>query len=93
VYNITPPLHRWLKTITRGNIRRKRHEPIPPEALDKPFGSPPEEYRSRCAVCSAEMLVNEAIMAVAIGTANFHGEYTGEMSRLGCLARNGETLE
>ena len=25
-------------------MRRKRHEPILPEALDEPFGPPPEEY-------------------------------------------------
>ena len=25
-------------------MRRKHHKPIPPEALDEPFGPPPERY-------------------------------------------------
>ena len=54
-------------------MRRKRHEPIPPEALDEPFGPPPEEYRYRCPVCGEEMLVNEAIIDVAVGAAKFRG--------------------
>jgi len=41
-------------------MRRKRHEPLPPAALDEPFGPPPEEYRCRCPVCGEEMWVNEA---------------------------------
>ena len=45
-----------------GNMRRKRHEPLPPAALDEPFGPPPEEYLYRCPACGEEMLVNEAIM-------------------------------
>src|SRR5215211_5493316 len=56
-------------------MRRKRHEPLPPEALDEPFGPPPEEYRYRCPVCGEEMLVNEAIIDVAVGAAKFRGEY------------------
>ena len=44
------------------NMRRKRHEPLPPEALDEPFGPPPEEYLYRCPVCREEMLVNEAFI-------------------------------
>jgi hypothetical protein len=50
--------------------------------LDEPFGPPPEEYRERCPVGRAEMLVNEAIMDVAIGMAKVHGEYTGGMPTL-----------
>jgi len=53
-------------------MRRKRHEPIPQVDLDEPFG-PPEEYLYRCPVCSEEMLVNEAIIDVAISAAKFHG--------------------
>src|SRR5215831_17979532 len=50
-------------------MRRQRHEPLPPEALDEPFGPPPEEYRYRCSVCGEVMLVHEAIIDVAIGAA------------------------
>jgi hypothetical protein len=39
------------------------------------------------------MLVNEAIIDVAIGTAKFRGAYTGGMSTLGCPGCNGETME
>ena len=74
-------------------MRRKRHEPILPEALDEPFGPPPEEYRYRCPVCREEMLVKEAIMDVAIGAATFRGEYTGGMPLIGCPGCNGETME
>jgi hypothetical protein len=76
-----------------GNMRRKRHEPIPPEGLDVPFGPPPEEYLYRCPVCNEEMLVNEAIIDVAIGAAKFRGEYQGGMPTLGCPGCNGETME
>ena len=38
-------------------MRRKRHEPLPPEVLDEPFGPPQEEYLYRCPVCDEEMLV------------------------------------
>ena len=71
---------------------RKRHEPIPPDALDEPFGPPPEEYLYRCLVCEEEMLVNEAIIDVAIGAAKFRREYTGGMPVLGCPGCNGETM-
>jgi hypothetical protein len=74
-------------------MRRKGHEPRPPEALDEPFGPPPEPSRYRCPVCGAEMLVKEAIMDVAIGAAKFRGDYTGGMPTLGCPGCNGETME
>ena len=74
-------------------MRRKRHEPRPLVALDEPFGPPPEESRYRCRVCSEEMLVNEAIIAVAIGAAKCCGEYIGGMPRLECPGCNGETME
>ena len=74
-------------------MRRKRHAPRPPEALDEPFGPLPEEYLYRCPVCREEMLVNEAIIDVAIGAAKFRGEYTGGMHTLGCPGCNGETME
>lgn len=54
-------------------MRRKRHEPILPIALDAPFGPPPEEYCSRCPVYGEAMLVNEAIIDVAIGVPNSAG--------------------
>jgi len=47
----------------------------------------------RCPVCGEEMLVNEAIIDVAIGAAKFRGEYTGGMPTLGCPGCNGETME
>lgn len=72
---------------------RKRHEPIPPAGLDGPFGPSPEEYRYRCAVCGEEMLVNEALIDVAIGMAKFRGEYAGGMPTIGCPGCNGETME
>jgi hypothetical protein len=65
-----------------GNRRCKRPEPLPQASLDEPFGPPPEEYLERCPVGRAEMLVNEAIMDVAIGMAKVHGEYTGGMPTL-----------
>ena len=74
-------------------MRRKRHEPLLPEALDEPFGPPLEEYRYHCPVCGEEMLVNEASIDGAIGAAKFRGEYTGEMPILGCPGCNGETME
>ena len=74
-------------------MRRKRHEPLPPEALDEPFGPPPEEYLYRCPACGDEMLVNEAIIDVAIGAAKFRGDYSGGMLTLGCPGCNGENME
>ena len=41
-------------------MRRKRHAPTLSEALDEPFGRPPEEYLYCCPVCGEDMLVNEA---------------------------------
>ena len=73
-------------------MRPKRHEPVPLEDLDIPFGPPPEEYLYRCGICSEEMLVNEAIIDVAIGAAKFRGEYTGGMPIIGCPRCNGETM-
>jgi hypothetical protein len=65
------------KQYGEGSMRRKHREPLPQEGLDEPFGPPPEEYLYRCPVCGEEMLVNEAIIDVAIGVAKFRGEYTG----------------
>lgn len=74
-------------------MRRKRHEPLPRESVDEPFGPPPAEYLYRCSVCGAERLVNAAIMDVAVGAATFRGEYTGGMPTIGCPGCNGETME
>jgi hypothetical protein len=38
------------------------------------------------------MRVNEAIIDVAIGAAQFRGEYTGGMPTLGCPGCNGGTM-
>jgi hypothetical protein len=75
------------------NRRRKRHAPLLQAGRDIPFGPPPEEYRYRCPVCGEEMLVNEAIIDVAIGTATFRGEYTDGMPTIGCPGCNGATME
>jgi hypothetical protein len=73
-------------------MRRKRHAPTLSEALDEPFGPPPAEFLYRCPVCGEEMLVNEAIIAVAVGAAKFRGDYTGGMPTIGCPGCNGETM-
>ena len=39
------------------------------------------------------MLVNEAIIDVAIGAAKFRGDYQGGMPTIGCPGCNGETME
>jgi len=41
--------------LREGSMRRKRHEPIPPQDLDKPFGPPPIEYLYRCSSCGELM--------------------------------------
>ena len=69
------------------------NERQPREGIDIPFGPPPEEYLYRCGVCGEEMLVNEAIIDVAVGVAKFHGEYRGGMPTIGCPGCNGETME
>jgi hypothetical protein len=39
------------------------------------------------------MLVNEAIIDVAVGAAKFRGEYQGGMPTLGCPGCNSEAME
>ena len=68
------------------------NESQPREGIDIPFGPSPEESLYRCAVCGEEMLVNEAIIDVAVGAAKFRGEYTGGMPTIGCPGCNGETM-
>ena len=41
------------------------------EGVDIPFGPPLEEYSYRCSQCNCEMIVNEAIIDVEIGIAEF----------------------
>jgi hypothetical protein len=82
-----------LRPLKGENMRRRRHEPLLQEGRDIPFGPPPEAYLYRCPVCSEEMLVNEAIIAVAIGAAQFRGAYPGGMPIIGCPGCNGETLK
>jgi hypothetical protein len=62
--------------------------------VDVPFGPPPEEYSYRCSQCDREMAVNEAIIDVEIGIAEFEGRYyEGFMPVLGCPACNHESME
>jgi hypothetical protein len=75
-----------------GKRRRKHHELILQEGLDVPCGPPPEEYLYRCAVCGEALLVNEAIMDVAMGMATFRGEYEGGMLMIGWPGCDGETF-
>ena len=92
---IVPAIHESmmsLKPSQGANMRRKRHEPLQLEDLNSPFGPRPKEYLYRCPVCREEMLVNEAIIDVAVGAAKFRGEYTGGMPTLGCPGCNGETM-
>ena len=64
------------------------------EGEDIPFGPPPEEYSYRCSQCNCEMAVNEAIIDVEIGIAEFEGRYyEGFMPVLGCPGCNQETME
>jgi hypothetical protein len=72
---------------------RPGKEPMPREGIDIPFGPPPEEYLYRCRVCGAEDLVNEVIIDVTVGTAQFRGEYQGDMPKLECPRCNRETME
>ena len=64
------------------------------EGVDVPFGPPPVEYNYRCSHCRHEMQVNEAIIDVEIGMAEFDGRYyEGFMPVLGCPGCNHETME
>jgi hypothetical protein len=58
-------------------MRRKRHEPIPRENLDEPYGPSPEAYRYRCPVCREERLVNEADHGCGHCAATCHSVYRG----------------
>ena len=61
---------------------------------DIPFGHPPEEYSYRCSQCNHEMKVNEAIIDVEIGIAEFEGRYyEGFMPIWGCPGCNKDTME
>jgi hypothetical protein len=72
-----------LKPSQGAHMRRKRHEPVQPDDRDVSFGPPPEEYLYRCPVYLEEMLVNEAIIDVAIGAARCCGAYREACRRLG----------
>ena len=64
------------------------------EGVDAPFGPPPKEYSCRCSRCNCEVLVNEAIIDVEIGIAEFEGRWhEGFMPVLGCPDCNKETME
>ena len=74
--------------------RRKNPEPLPPAALDVPFGPPPAASLSRCAVCGPALRVHEALSEAGIGMAQFHKEYPqGFMPTLGCPGCDGSTME
>ena len=80
---------RRLKRDDRSQLEK---EPVPREGIDMPFGPPPEEYLYRCPVCGAEELIHEAIIDVAVGAAQFRGEYEGGLPTIGCLGCNRETM-
>lgn len=64
------------------------------EGEDVPFGPPPEQYNYRCSQCQHEVEVNEAIIDVEIGIAEFEGRNVkGFMPVLGCPNCNHETME
>ena len=63
------------------------------EGEDVPFGPPPKEYSYRCSQCECEMLVNEAIIDVEIGIAEFEGKCYEGFPVLGCPGCNEETME
>jgi len=63
------------------------------EGVDVPFGPPPEMYNYRCSNCKYEMEVNEAIIDVEIGIAEFNGTNSDEyMPVLGCPNCNRESM-
>ncbi len=65
---------------TEGSLSKKLVE-----GVDVPFGPPPEEYNYRCSRCRHEMKVNEGIIDVEIGMAEFEGRnIDGFMPVLGC---------
>jgi hypothetical protein len=70
--------------ITTIALRRK-----PPDDATRVFV---DHNLSRCSVCSEEMLVNEAIIDVAVSAAKFGREYAGGMPTIGCAGCNGETM-
>ena len=64
------------------------------EGEDVPFGPPPEQYSYRCSRCRLEMEVNEAIIDVEIGIAEFEGRWhEGFMPILGCPGCNRKAME
>jgi hypothetical protein len=81
------------KQAGEGNRPRKRPEPLPPEALDAPFGPPLAAELSRCPGCGEARLVNAARREVALGAAKFRGAHPGGRPRIGCPGGNGETME
>ena len=67
-------------------------EPQLREAIDIPFGPPPEEYLYRCPVCGEEARINEEIVDVTVGWLKFNGEYKGGMPTLPCPGCEGDTM-
>jgi len=82
-----------MEIINRGKYRSRRDRAPPRESIDMPFGPPPEEYLYCCPVGGEEMLVNEAIINVAVGAATFQGAYQGGLPKIGCPGCSGETME
>ena len=77
------------------NMKKSKTESISPSSLmeeslliereEIAFGPPLEEYSYRCSKCECEMLVNEAIIDVELGIAEFEDLwYEGFMPVLGC---------
>ena len=64
------------------------------EGEEIPFGPPSEEYSYHCSQCNRGTAVNEAMIDVEIGIAEFEGRYyEGFMPVLGCPGCNQETME
>ncbi len=89
-----------LVTLTvRASDGDERHGPFLPKGgyedeaqCDSNRSPSPLLKHYRCPVCGEEMLVNEAIIDVAVSAAKFRGEYTGGMPTIGCPGCNGETM-
>jgi len=77
----------------KDDIAQPGNELPPREGFDIPFGPPPEEYLYRCGVCGLEDLVNEVIIDVTVGTAQFRGDNQGGMPKLECPRCCRETME
>ena len=72
-------------------MRRKHHEPLPPEALDEPLA---RRRRNTCiaARSAVKQCWSMKPSLMCVGAAKFRGEYTGGMPMIGCPGCNSETM-